>query len=61
MEMQHIFDRLAEVGVYEEEYLKPYKAKLDEIDTILNGENKCRELTETVMEVLRYKYMQCSK
>ncbi|KAI9259944.1 hypothetical protein EDC94DRAFT_611278 [Helicostylum pulchrum] len=61
MAIKHIFDRLEEFGVYEEEYLKPYKAKLDEINLILNGEDKCQELPETVLEVLRYKYMQCNR
>lgn len=58
---QHIFDRLNEAGVYEEEYLQPYKAKLDEIEKILNHDRKHRILPEHVMQVLQYKFAQCSK
>lgn len=58
---QHIFDRLEEFGVYEEEYLKPYKTKLDEIEKILYVDDKSHALPESVMQVLKYKYMQCSK
>ncbi|KAI8347607.1 hypothetical protein EDC96DRAFT_578154 [Choanephora cucurbitarum] len=57
--IQHIFDRLNEAGVYEEEYLKPYKAKLDEIEKILSVDSKNKALPEHVMQVLQYKFMQC--
>ncbi|KAI8364255.1 hypothetical protein BD560DRAFT_403434 [Blakeslea trispora] len=57
--IQHIFDRLNEVGVYEEEFLKPYKTKLDEIEKILNVDSKNKALPEYVMQVLQYKFMQC--
>jgi hypothetical protein len=52
---------LDEFGVYEEEYLKAYKKKLDEIDRILHVDIKNHALPEPVMQVLQYKYMQCSK
>ncbi|CAO3631788.1 unnamed protein product [Mucor hiemalis] len=57
--IKHIFDRLEEFGVYEEEFLKPYKVKLDEIDKILNVDKRSHALPETVMQVLHYKYLQC--
>jgi hypothetical protein len=59
--LQHIFDRLDVFGIYEEDYLQPYKAKLEEIDKILSVDSKSHALPETVMEVLRYKYAKCSK
>lgn len=59
--IKHIFDRLDEFGVYEEEYLKPYKTKLDEIDKILNVDDKSQALPEPVMQVLHYKYVQCTR
>ncbi|KAI7899411.1 uncharacterized protein BX663DRAFT_521650 [Cokeromyces recurvatus] len=58
--IKHIFDRLDEFGVYEEEYLEPYKAKLDEIEKILSVDSKNHALPEPVMQVLQYKYRQCS-
>ncbi|KAI8092151.1 uncharacterized protein B0P05DRAFT_524960 [Gilbertella persicaria] len=57
--IQHIFDRLEEVGVYEEEFLKPYKVKLDEIEKILSVDSKNKALPEHVMQVLQYKFRQC--
>ncbi|KAI8973260.1 hypothetical protein BDF20DRAFT_823456 [Mycotypha africana] len=57
--IKHIFDRLESFGVYEEQYLKPYKVKLDEINKILNVDEKSQVLPETVMQVLKYKYRQC--
>ncbi|KAI9483485.1 MAG: hypothetical protein EXX96DRAFT_558345 [Benjaminiella poitrasii] len=59
--IKHIFDRLDEFGVYEEEYLKPYKVKLDEIEKILNVDRKSHALPEPVMQVLQYKYRQCNR
>lgn len=50
-----------EFGVYEEEYLKPYKTKLDEIEKILHVDDKSNALPEHVMQVLNYKYMQCNR
>ncbi|KAG2214133.1 hypothetical protein INT46_001867 [Mucor plumbeus] len=58
--IKHIFDRLEEFGVYEEEYLKPYKTKLDEINKILYVDDKSHALPDSVMQVLKYKYMQCN-
>ncbi|KAG1153030.1 hypothetical protein G6F37_000008 [Rhizopus arrhizus] len=59
--IKHIFDRLNEAGVYEEEFLQPYKAKLDEIKKILNHDRKHGILPEHVMQVLQYKFAQCRK
>lgn len=58
---QHIFDRLNEAGVYEEEYLHPYKAKLDEIEKILVQDTKNDIVPEYAIQVLRYKFIQCGK
>ncbi|CEG71431.1 hypothetical protein RMATCC62417_07166 [Rhizopus microsporus] len=59
--IKHIFDRLEEAGVYEEEYLEPYKAKLDEIEKIISHDIKNSILPEFVMEVLQYKFIQCRR
>lgn len=58
---QNIFDRLNEVGVYGQEFLQPYKAKLNEIEKILNKDREYKVVPEHVMEVLQYKFTQCSK
>ncbi|KAG2199452.1 hypothetical protein INT47_011564 [Mucor saturninus] len=58
--IKHIFDRLQEFGVYEEEYLQPYKLRLDEIDKLINVDG-CPDLSDIVMQVLRYQYRQCRR
>ncbi|KAI8992255.1 hypothetical protein BDB01DRAFT_832574 [Pilobolus umbonatus] len=57
--IKHIFDRLDEFGVYTEEYLKPYKLKLDEIEKILNLDEAI--LPEDVIQILRFKYIECRR
>ncbi|CAO3703018.1 unnamed protein product [Rhizopus stolonifer] len=59
--IKHIFDRLDEAGVYEEEFLEPYKAKLDEIEKILNHDCKNNIVPDFAIQVLQYKFMQCRK
>ncbi|KAG1141581.1 hypothetical protein G6F37_008378 [Rhizopus arrhizus] len=59
--IKHIFDRLNEAGVYEEEYLHPYKTKLDEIEKILVQDTKNDIVPEYAIQVLRYKFIQCGK
>ncbi|KAG1454348.1 hypothetical protein G6F56_007343 [Rhizopus delemar] len=59
--IKNIFDRLNEVGVYGQEFLQPYKAKLNEIEKILNKDREYKVVPEHVMEVLQYKFTQCTK
>ncbi|KAL0077113.1 hypothetical protein J3Q64DRAFT_1745877 [Phycomyces blakesleeanus] len=59
--IKQCFDRLEELGIYAEEFLAPYEQKLKDIDNIITIDGRNKALPEPLMQILRYKFLQCQK
>ncbi|KAF7723816.1 hypothetical protein EC973_001600 [Apophysomyces ossiformis] len=59
--IKHCFDRLDEFGIYAEEFLEPYEKKLKDIEQIITIDERNKALPEAVMQILKYKFLQCKK
>ncbi|KAG0166023.1 hypothetical protein DFQ30_007678 [Apophysomyces sp. BC1015] len=58
---EHCFDRLDEFGIYAEEFLEPYERKLKDIEQIITVDERNQAIPEAVMQILKYKFLQCKK
>ncbi|KAG0176005.1 hypothetical protein DFQ28_007956 [Apophysomyces sp. BC1034] len=59
--IKHCFDRLDEFGIYAEEFLEPYERKLKDIEQIITVDERNQAIPEAVMQILKYKFLQCKK